>query len=196
MDISSSTINYAQQELQRLLSTMRSLQTQQAQSAGQDLPSTTSTDPASQGATPPLPPPPPPSNAASQFATDTLKSLLDAQTSAPSGSDLASQIISSLDQNGDGSLSLDEISKGLSSASSNGTSTDYANAFAKLDTNGDGSLSADELTSALKAYGGGHHHHHHRANADASATASAGATATTGVASGTDSTSTTVAAAA
>ena len=73
--------------------------------------------------------------------------------SAPTSSDLASQIISKVDANGDGSLSLDEITSGLganTSSTASGSSA-FSGAFAKLDANGDGALSASELSAALQA---------------------------------------------
>ena len=113
----------------------------------------------------------------SQFASDTLSSLLSAQTS-PS-SDLASKLIGSLDTDGDGSLSQDEVANAVGASS-----TDISSKFAKLDSNGDGKLSQGELSSALDSavnsaggppQGGpppgvhhGHHHHGGMAKQEAS----------------------------
>ena len=85
-----------------------------------------------------------------------------------SASDLASSIISATDTNGDGSISLDELTTALTnaqgagatgttsstSAASTATSStsDLQQAFSALDKDGDGKLSAADLTSALQAF--------------------------------------------
>ena len=96
----------------------------------------------------------------------------------PSAADVASNIMSSLDTDGDGSISLSE-------AEANGNA-DAANAFSALDTNGDGKIDSDELTSAVQsahdelasaqsdgaqASGGVRHgrHHHHASATDLAA---------------------------
>src|SRR6185437_2787958 len=97
-------------------------------------------------------------------------------------SDVANQMITQLDSNGDGQLSLSEIENALSGA--NGTTSGasgsdpsingLAAAFAQVDANGDGELSADELTNALNQMTGpgqvpghhGHHGHHHHGAGD------------------------------
>ena len=82
---------------------------------------------------------------------------------APSASDLASSIISSADTDGDGKLSLDELTNALgssdassstaSTSDSNATgSSDLTKAFASLDGDGDGKLSASDLTSAIQSF--------------------------------------------
>ncbi|HEY3694173.1 hypothetical protein [Phenylobacterium sp.] len=121
---------------------------------------------------PPSPPPGPPpggeSRASSQFAGDTLSSLLDAQAKPPSASDMAGKLIGAIDANGDGQVSLAEITQALSgggadstsSSSSSSSSSSLSDAFGKLDTNGDGALSSNELASALQSFRGAHHHHH------------------------------------
>ncbi|HQN50286.1 MAG TPA: EF-hand domain-containing protein, partial [Phenylobacterium sp.] len=77
-----------------------------------------------------------------------LSSLLSAQSSPPSASDIASQLISDSDTDGDGVLSLDEIKSKLSDTSD----TDSLQArFDDLDSDSDGALSASELSSALEA---------------------------------------------
>ena len=124
------------------------------------------------------------------FSGSTLSALTSAQEGGASywrqqiDSDVANQMISQLDTDGDGSLSLSEVQSALGGssgttssggASSGSTSTatvstmdGLSSAFASLDTNGDGKLSADELTNALNQMQGsgqaqahhGHHHHH------------------------------------
>jgi Ca2+-binding EF-hand superfamily protein len=91
----------------------------------------------------------------------------------PSAADVASQLMSMLDANGDGSISLSEAE-----ASGN---ADAASAFAALDTNGDGKIDASELAAAVQSAGqemasaqgaGGAHHHHHHHHVSASDEAS------------------------
>lgn len=137
-------------------------------------------------------PPPPPSmddGPSSRFDTQTLSALISSQsgtTSSTGGSNLADNLISAFDTNGDGELSLSELDSALgvtgssttSSTSTDGTSStdgsnntgstltssEVATAFAKLDTNGDGEIDGSELTAGLKQmHGGGHAHHHHAA---------------------------------
>ena len=182
--------------LQQLLST---LQMDMTTGSGQTSP----TDATDQATTAPASSPKPAGSASSQFSTDTLSALLAAQEGPPSASSVASNMIGSLDTNGDGSLSLDEVEQALSGGNASSTSTSNtaeAQAFAKLDTNGDGQLSADELTAALNTmqqdqaqqthghHGGGHHHHHMDASAstDATSTTSTSALTTTASSSTTD----------
>jgi Ca2+-binding EF-hand superfamily protein len=90
-----------------------------------------------------------------------------------SADDIASQLMSMLDANGDGSISLSE-------AEASGNS-DAASAFAALDTNGDGKIDSSELAAAVQSAGqemasaqgaGGVHHHHHHHHVSASDAAS------------------------
>src|SRR5262249_9693329 len=81
-----------------------------------------------------------------QLAPQTLSSAMSLQTQTPSASNLASNLISALDTDGDGAVSLDEIQQGLSKA---GFSTDVTQAFTSLDKNGDGKLSSDELANGI-----------------------------------------------
>lgn len=142
MQISSNSASYATSGAQQMLSMLMS---QRTQTTGQEMPGVTEA-----GGRPPGPPPGPPpggaSQASSRFSSDTLSSLLSAQQAPPTASDIASQLISDTDTDGDGSLSLDEIKSKLSS-SDDGLTT----RFDALDSDSDGSLSADELSSALEA---------------------------------------------
>jgi Ca2+-binding EF-hand superfamily protein len=166
MQISGSTSTYGTDQAQRLLSML--FQNQGA-AGGQDVPGEASGD---AGAATPTPPAPD----AQKLASQTLSGLLAAQQSPPTASDLAQQMISQLDTDGDGSLSADEITKALGSTSQL-SSDQVASAVSQLDTNGDGKLSADELTAGLQAAqphgGGGHHHHGHADGASSSDLASA-----------------------
>lgn len=60
--------------------------------------------------------------------------------------DLADALISALDADGDGAISSDELSNGLSSA---GSSADSSEIFSALDKNKDGTVSQDELAASL-----------------------------------------------
>ena len=73
--------------------------------------------------------------------------------SAPTSTDLASQILSADDTNGDGQLSLSEIENALGTSASTGLTS----AFNSLDTNGDGQLSASELSTGISAFQAAHH---------------------------------------
>ncbi|WP_202368750.1 XopAW family type III secretion system calcium-binding effector [Pseudomonas sp. MWU318] len=67
------------------------------------------------------------------------------QDQAPN-TDLADALISALDADGDGAISSDELSNGLTSA---GSSADSNQIFSALDKNKDGTVSQDELTASL-----------------------------------------------
>ncbi|EUB86095.1 EF-hand domain-containing protein [Pseudomonas sp. GM30] len=67
------------------------------------------------------------------------------QDQAPN-TDLADALISALDTDGDGVISSDELSNGLTSA---GSSADSNQIFSALDKNKDGTVSQDELTASL-----------------------------------------------
>jgi hypothetical protein len=135
------------------------------QMTGQNLPTVSSSlAPAPLSATP-----------SSQFASGILSALMAAQQGQPSDQTVAGQIISAINPNGDGSLSLSQVEQTLtgSAATTSPQQQSIANAFAQLDTNGDGSLSQGELANALQSLqqddatqgaastGGRHHHHHH-----------------------------------
>lgn len=171
--------------LQQLLSTLQAGRTSQT---GQTSPGD-KTDPASFAGPPPgAPPGPPPQkpagSASDRFGSDTLATLISAQE-APQGSDLVNKLISSLDTNGDGQVSLDEIQSALSkkddASSTAGTAQqpDRSAAFGQIDTSGDGKLSADELLSALSAMHKHHHGHHGPQSAAAANSNASAATPTT-----------------
>lgn len=98
------------------------------------------------------------------MSPQTLSGFMSIQSGPPSASDIAAQMMSSLDTNGDGVISQDE-------AQATG-SANAAQAFATLDTNGDGSISQDELTNAVQQ-SGKHHHGHHRHAGSASSSGDA-----------------------
>jgi Ca2+-binding EF-hand superfamily protein len=69
--------------------------------------------------------------------------------SPPKAENVASQLVDSLDTNGDGEVSAEEIAAAFGQA---GLSTDgVQKALAEIDTDGNGSLNAGELTSAVSA---------------------------------------------
>jgi Ca2+-binding EF-hand superfamily protein len=74
-----------------------------------------------------------------------MQSLLSMQTGASPGASMSQQLIDTLDANGDGTLSLDEIGRSGDS--------EAAQAFATLDSDSDGALSAGELTAAFDRAG-------------------------------------------
>lgn len=125
-------------------------QTQSAESTGQTSPSEGLFSP-SQGASPPPPPsgPPPASSASSGLSPDTMSALLESQESASTGEDFVSSLISDLDSDGDGGLSLTEVGTAIGVSDT----SEISEAFASLDTDSDGVMSADELESGLQAMG-------------------------------------------
>jgi Ca2+-binding EF-hand superfamily protein len=154
MQISSSSSSYDTSSTQKIL---QALLQQKANSTGQDLPGAAAADGAS-----PAPPGPPPGGASTQFDAKTLTSLLSTQEKG-SASSAADKLVSDLDTDGDGSLSLAEIQAGLQQS---GDTSTLASGVAKLDTDGDGKLSSSELASALQGAHKGHHAHHHAPPAD------------------------------
>lgn len=164
MHISGLSTSYGSSGVQRALASLVSQASGTSGGAGQVLPG------ADQDGDGPPPPPPPRSSgqASSQFAANTLASLLSVQQQ-PSASDFAAKLIGQVDANGDGSLSLDEIKStlekaGLSKTSSTSSASGgdpLAQAFGKLDSNGDGKLDGTELASALDALMKSHHSHRH-----------------------------------
>jgi Ca2+-binding EF-hand superfamily protein len=81
-----------------------------------------------------------------QMSSAIMSSLMGMQTEAPGASNMAAHMLSDLDADGDGVLSLEE-------ATANANSANASEAFATLDADGDGSLTLDELTSALEEAG-------------------------------------------
>ena len=133
------------------------------------------------------------STASTQFSTETLAALLQAQQpQTDPATSIANQLITDLGGGTSGSLSLSQVETALTGSSgASSANTAVAAEFAKLDTNGDGQLSSSELASGLQALqqaqqsSGGHHHHHHHVEASSS---DAGAAASTASASPTTAT--------
>lgn len=105
---------------------------------------------------------------------------------------LASQLMSSVDTNKDGSIDKTEFSAAAQQLAQNpataNTDTSAANlekVFNSIDTNGDGNITSSELMSALEnstqqssQSGSVHHHHHHHSQSGASPMASQATSAT------------------
>jgi hypothetical protein len=120
--------------------------------------------------------PPSGTGSSNQISPQTMSALLDAQsqlgatgtTASQSPSQALQDLFSTLDANGDGSVSKQEFESALGAGGTNVAAAD--NVFNQLDTNGDGSVSLDELKSALQGAGGHHGHHHmHAASSTGSA---------------------------
>lgn len=125
-------------------------QTQRADSTGQTSPSEGLFSPSQGGSSPPQPPgSPPASPASSGLSSDTMSALLESQETSSAGQDLVSSLISDLDSDGDGGLSLTEIGTALGVSDT----SEIADAFASVDADSDGVMSADELESGLQAMG-------------------------------------------
>jgi hypothetical protein len=183
IDVQTSALDSAQgqsQLLRQLMELARANASQEDSSQGAGSTQSATGDQQDSQGTPPAPPAAG-STPADMFSGQTLGALTTAQERAGDwrhqmDSIVADQMVSQLDTNGDGSLSLSEIesalgvsggSDGSGSPSPTGASSNAIDgltaAFAQVDSNGDGQLSADELTSALGQMQGhrGHHHHHH-----------------------------------
>lgn len=74
------------------------------------------------------------------------------------------QLFSSLDADGDGTISQSEMETALS----NSDKTKVDSVFSQLDADGNGSISTDELKSGVKQAMAGHHHHDKTASDDTS----------------------------
>ena len=70
----------------------------------------------------------------------------DKSTDQAPNTELADAVISALDADGNGTISSDELSNGLTSA---GSSADSSQIFSALDKNQDGTVSKDELAASL-----------------------------------------------
>ena len=70
----------------------------------------------------------------------------DKSTDQAPNTELADAVISALDADGNGTISSDELSNGLTSA---GSSADSSQMFSALDKNQDGTVSKDELAASL-----------------------------------------------
>jgi Ca2+-binding EF-hand superfamily protein len=98
------------------------------------------------------------------------------------GQDIAKDLISSLDTDGDGQVSADEINAAFKAAGITTDASKTSDAVKKLDADGNGSLSAAELGTAIDAkiqaqgvraggHHGGHHHDHDGGGSPPSASA-------------------------
>jgi hypothetical protein len=85
---------------------------------------------------------------------------LEVQQAKPTAADLANRLVSEADADGDGSLSLAEITTALS-GNRKGQTSNTSDAFNSLDSDGDGKLSAGELTAGLEDLLKAHHNHGH-----------------------------------
>jgi len=79
----------------------------------------------------------------------TMGAMISIQMEAPSASDIASDLISGLDTDGDGEVSADEIATAFSAAGLDTSSIDSA--LSAIDSDGSGALNADELTTAISS---------------------------------------------
>lgn len=79
----------------------------------------------------------------------TMGAMISMQMEAPSASDIASDLISGLDANGDGEVSADEIATAFSAAGLAASNIDSA--LSAIDSDSSGSLNAEELTTAISS---------------------------------------------
>jgi Ca2+-binding EF-hand superfamily protein len=83
------------------------------------------------------------------MSSGTMSAMVSMQMVAPSASNIASDLIDSLDTDGDGEVSAEEITAAFSSAGLD--TSGVADAIGKIDTDANGALSADELTTAISS---------------------------------------------
>lgn len=87
----------------------------------------------------------------SSYASYSNSSAASAQQmQKPNFEELANEIMSSLDSDGNGSINLDEFSSALESSSSSSTSS-LSDIFSSIDTDGNGAMSSEEFMTALEA---------------------------------------------
>lgn len=84
---------------------------------------------------------------APSMSGETMGAMISMQMEAPSASDIASDLISGLDTDGDGEVSADEIATAFSAAGLDTSTLDSA--LSAIDSDSNGSLNADELTTAI-----------------------------------------------
>jgi len=171
MQVQANSMQYIYAQMQALMGSLASEVAGIAPPDGQDLPTgSANSSSSSTTAAATTAPPPAPTTPSSQFSSGLLSSLISLQSNPPSVSDVANAVISSVDTNGDGEISLSEFENALGGGSSNTASTSSASSsasssaastasaedtvlaagFAKLDTNGDGEISASELTTEIQ----------------------------------------------
>jgi Ca2+-binding EF-hand superfamily protein len=85
--------------------------------------------------------------AAPMMSGKTMGAMVSMQMEPPSASDVASDLVSSLDTNGDGEVSTEEITAAFSAADLD--SNNVASALSAIDTDKNGALNTDELTTAI-----------------------------------------------
>ncbi len=81
-----------------------------------------------------------------KLSDGTLSGMVGLQMGPPSAGDIASNLVDSLDTDGDGALSQSEIEAAFKAA---GIEGDVGSALSSLDTDGDAALSVGELTTAI-----------------------------------------------
>ena len=87
--------------------------------------------------------------AAPAMSGQTMGAMISMQMEAPSASDIASDLISGLDTDGDGEVSADEIATAFSAAGLDTSTIDSA--LSAIDSDSSGALNADELTTAISS---------------------------------------------
>ncbi|MFT3723169.1 MAG: hypothetical protein QM773_06235 [Hyphomonadaceae bacterium] len=88
------------------------------------------------------------------MSSGTMSAMVSMQMEAPSASDIASNMIDSLDKDGDGEVSAEEITAAFSSAGRD--TSGISDAIGEIDTDANGALSVDELTTAISSDMQGH----------------------------------------
>jgi len=139
MNVSQTSGSSAALMLQRLFQSSGDTNTQStAESAGrQKLPGASSQTCNTGGASAPA------------MSGQTMGAMISMQMEAPSASDIASDLISGLDTNGDGEVSADEIATAFSAAGLAASAIDSA--LSAIDSDSSGSLNAEELATAISS---------------------------------------------
>ena len=86
---------------------------------------------------------------APSLSGQTMGAMISMQMEAPSASDIASDLISGLDTDGDGEVSADEIATAFSAAGLAASAIDSA--LSAIDSDSSGSLNAEELATAISS---------------------------------------------
>lgn len=87
--------------------------------------------------------------AAPMVSGRTMGAIVSMQMEAPSASDIASDLISSLDTDGDGDVSAEEITAAFSAAGLDATNVESA--LSAIDTDGSSTLNTGELANAISS---------------------------------------------
>lgn len=87
----------------------------------------------------------------SNYASYSSSSISSAQRQKPNFEEMANEIMSSMDSDGNGSINLDEFTSAIESSSSSSSSSSLSDIFSSIDTDGNKAMSSEEFMAALEA---------------------------------------------